>query len=115
MEGTVRLFKALGDTTRLRLLSLLLQGEQCVCDLMFALQLPQSTVSRHLAYLKNSGWVKDCRRGVWSYYRIVGSSRPAHSQLLEILKTHLSGMEEIQEDLERLNQRLQIRESDRCG
>jgi len=109
------LFKALGDTTRLRLLSLLLQGEQCVCDLMFALQLPQSTVSRHLAYLKNSGWVKDCRRGMWSYYRIAESPKAAHGQLLEILRTHLSEMEEVRQDLDRLIQRLQIRETDRCG
>ncbi len=109
------MFKALGDTTRLRLLSLLLQGEQCVCDLMFALQLPQSTVSRHLAYLKNSGWVKDCRRGVWSYYRIASSSKTAHGQLLEVLRTHLSEMEEIRADLERLNQRLQIKECDKCA
>jgi ArsR family transcriptional regulator len=46
------MFKALSDETCLLILCLLLEGELCVCDLMAALQLPRSTVSRHLAYLK---------------------------------------------------------------
>nr|HXK57067.1 metalloregulator ArsR/SmtB family transcription factor [Gammaproteobacteria bacterium] len=56
MKVIARLFKALSDETRLRILCLLLEGELCVCDIMAVLQLPQSTVSRHLAYLKNAGW-----------------------------------------------------------
>jgi ArsR family transcriptional regulator len=70
MKKTAQLFKALSDETRLRILSLLTAGELCVCDLMAVLDLPQSTVSRHLAYLRNSGLVEDRRQGVWMYYRL---------------------------------------------
>lgn len=70
MKTTAKLFKALSDETRLRILSLLTAGELCVCDLMEVLQLPQSTVSRHLAYLRNTGLVDDRRQGVWMYYRL---------------------------------------------
>ncbi|MFN2369478.1 MAG: ArsR/SmtB family transcription factor, partial [Desulfurivibrionaceae bacterium] len=64
------IFKALSDETRLRILALLGSGELCVCDLMEALELPQSTVSRHLAYLRHAGLVADQRRGVWMFYRL---------------------------------------------
>lgn len=70
MKKTAQLFKALSDETRLRILALLTAGELCVCDLMAVLELPQSTVSRHLAYLRNSGLVEDRRQGVWMYYRL---------------------------------------------
>ena len=56
-------FKAIGDETRLRMIGLLTTGELCVCDFMAVLELPQSTASRHLAYLKNSGWVTGRRSG----------------------------------------------------
>ena len=71
MKKTAQLFKALSDETRLRILALLTAGELCVCDLMAVLELPQSTVSRHLAYLRNSGLVEDRRQGIWMYYRLL--------------------------------------------
>jgi ArsR family transcriptional regulator len=61
-------FRALSEKPRLRLLGLLGRGEVCVCDLMAALELPQPTVSRHLAYLKTAGLVTDRREGRWRYY-----------------------------------------------
>jgi len=70
MKNEARLFKALSDETRLRILALLQGGELCVCDLMAVLELPQSTVSRHLATLRNAGLVEDRRQGVWMYYRL---------------------------------------------
>ena len=59
MKTTAQFFKALSDETRLRILALLVCGELCVCDLMAVLDLPQSTVSRHLAYLRHAGLVED--------------------------------------------------------
>jgi len=65
------LFKALSEPVRLRILYLLLeQGELCVCDLVEALALSQSVVSRHLAYLRNSGLLLTRREGVWMYYQV---------------------------------------------
>lgn len=68
------LFKALGDRTRLRILALLNAGEVCVCNIHESLNLPQPTVSRHLAYLRKSGLVETRREGVWMHYRL---SQPA--------------------------------------
>lgn len=71
MKETAKIFKALSDETRLRILVLLREyGELCVCDLMTALELPQSTVSRHVAYMKNAGLLNDKRCGVWMHYSI---------------------------------------------
>ena len=63
-------FKALADPVRLRLFVLLIGGERCVCDLVKATVLPQSTVSRHLCHLKAAGLVVDRRQGTWAFYRL---------------------------------------------
>ncbi len=86
MKNTARIFKALSDETRLRILCLLLDGELCVCDLMAVLQLPQSTVSRHLSYLKNAGWVNDRRCGVWMYYSMLNNGNLLQDRLVEALR-----------------------------
>lgn len=67
---TDRLFRALSDKTRLRILSLLLTGELCVCDLVKVLGCPQPTASRHLAYLRRVGLVTVRKDGVWAYYQL---------------------------------------------
>lgn len=64
------LFKALADRTRLRILGLLHAGEICVCDIHGSLDLPQPTVSRHLAYLRKAGLVTGRKDGLWVHYRL---------------------------------------------
>lgn len=104
MKTTARMFKALSDETRLRILCLLLEGELCVCDLMAVLQLPQSTVSRHLAYLKNSGWVDDRRCGVWMYYSIAENGSEMRKGILDTLHTALPFLEVAVSDRQRLRE-----------
>jgi ArsR family transcriptional regulator, arsenate/arsenite/antimonite-responsive transcriptional repressor len=69
-------FKALADKTRLRILALLGNNEVCVCHLHDSLELPQPTVSRHLAYLRKSGLVAARRDGVWMHYQVSGALSP---------------------------------------
>ncbi len=89
MKQSVQLFKALADETRLRILALLLaEGELCVCDLIAALKLPQSTISRHLAILRKTGWVNDRRCGLWIYYKIREDVK-AQRELIPFLKKQL--------------------------
>ena len=67
-------FKAMGDPTRLRLLSLVAaheNGEACVCDLNEPLDLSQPTVSHHLKILVDAGLLTRTKRGTWSYYALV--------------------------------------------
>lgn len=91
---SVQLFKALGDEIRLKILALLGNGELCVCDIMEVLDLPQSTVSRHLAYLKHSLWVVGRRNGKWMYYRL-HPDLPEHP-LQKTIQEYITAMPELQ-------------------
>jgi len=104
MKTTARMFKALSDETRLRILSLLLEGELCVCDLMAVLQLPQSTVSRHLAYLKNASWEDDRRCGIWIYYSILETDSEPHKSILCLLRSVLPNLGVSASDRQRLRE-----------
>jgi DNA-binding transcriptional ArsR family regulator len=68
IAGLERLFLALADKTRLRLLSLMANGEVSVGYLSAALGESQPKTSRHLAYLRNAGLVDTRRDGKWIYY-----------------------------------------------
>ncbi len=103
MKKTVRIFKSLADETRLRILALLIEyGELCICDLMTSLEQPQSTVSRHVAYLKNSGWLNDRRGGVWMYYTIKPGLSGLYSELATIVKSRAATLPECLADRDRL-------------
>ncbi|HJV66789.1 MAG TPA: metalloregulator ArsR/SmtB family transcription factor [Geomonas sp.] len=103
MEKIALIFQSLDDETRLRILALLVEEhELCVCDLVSVLQLPQSTVSRQLSLLKNAGWLKDRREGVWIYYSINRSLDPIQQFLVPVLKNYLPATETARKDLERL-------------
>jgi ArsR family transcriptional regulator len=65
-----RFFKALAETTRLKILMLLDVREMCVCEIMVALELTQPTASHHLGILETVGLVKDRREGKWVFYSL---------------------------------------------
>jgi len=73
-ERQSRLFKALGDKTRLNILNLLNVREMCVCEIMAALNLTQPTASHHLGILENAGIVKDRKEGRWVFYKIANDA-----------------------------------------
>lgn len=69
-----RMFKALGDPARLRLLSMVAShdgGEACVCNLTPGFELSQPTISHHLKVLREAGLLECERRGTWVFYRVV--------------------------------------------
>lgn len=70
LNSETRVFKALADTNRLKILKLLKEGELCACELTIALSNSQSTVSHHLSVLKNAGLIKERKEGKWSYFRL---------------------------------------------
>jgi len=95
----VLLFKGLSDPIRLRIFhALVVKGELCVCHLTDALELPQSTISRHLSVLKNSGLVNSEREGKWIYYFAVSSEADVN-QLAKIVKAYGKTDALLQEDL----------------
>jgi ArsR family transcriptional regulator, arsenate/arsenite/antimonite-responsive transcriptional repressor len=80
-----RLFKALGDPVRVRLLSLIAShegGEACVCDLTGAFDVSGPTISHHLKVLREAGLITGDRRGTWIYYRVRSEMLTTLSQVL---------------------------------
>jgi len=115
MSTICNIFKSLADETRLRLI-LLMQGraELCVCDLMHALDMPQSTVSRHLAYLKKNGWLHDRRGGVWMYYSLKRDLEPFLQAQLVLIISALAGTSVCRTDQERLSSYLETKDQSAC-
>jgi ArsR family transcriptional regulator len=105
LDQSVALFKALADPVRLRLLSLLSDGEVCVCHLHEALDLPQSTVSRHLAYLRRRGLVAGRKEGLWVYYRLAKPSGALHRLLIAAVEACFEEAEFLKHDRRRLEGR----------
>ncbi len=79
------IFKTLSDPTRLRILVLLTKGELCVCDITDILNLPQSTVSRHMSRLKLTGLVLDTRKGKWVFYKLNNHHDDYMIKIIEII------------------------------
>lgn len=80
-----RLFRALADETRVRIVALLAHGELCVCHLERALEQSQPNISRHLGVLRAAGVVEARRDGTWVYYRIAPQEHAAVEELLAAL------------------------------
>jgi ArsR family transcriptional regulator len=81
-----RMFKALGDPVRLRVLSLIAArkgGEVCVCEITDAFNLTGPTISYHLRLLREAGLVDCQRRATWVYYWIVPERLAALAQFLD--------------------------------
>src|ERR1700738_679717 len=100
-----RVFKALADTTRLRILGLLLTGEVCVCHIHQSLKISQPKASRHLAYLRRSGLVDSRRDGLWIHYRLATSSDPVVAAISEAVRHGLTHMDIVHRDGERLQKK----------
>ena len=84
-ERLARVFRALGDRHRVRLLSMIAaaeDGEACVCDLTAPLGLSQPTVSHHMKQLTDAGLITREQRGKWAYYRVVPAAMTALSDAL---------------------------------
>ena len=71
------LFKALGDETRLEIVSLLAESSEplCACDIEAHFDLAQATVSHHLKVLRKAGWLTSQRRGTWIFYALDSHAR----------------------------------------
>ena len=115
MDQLAHRFKGLSDPTRLRIIRLLTHGELCVCDLMAGLDLPQSTVSRHMSFLKNSGWASGRRKGKWVYYTLVTPTDEVHSLMLQVLRQSLPSLREAREDYGRLVNHLATKTAENCA
>ncbi len=97
-----RLFKALGDDARVRIVALLAHGELCVCHIESALGLTQSNTSRHLAILRAAGVVERRRDRSWVYYRLAEQSDETCRRQLGELVRGFAKQDTLRRDVERL-------------
>ncbi|MEG1884419.1 MAG: metalloregulator ArsR/SmtB family transcription factor [Clostridia bacterium] len=84
----IRVFRALTDVNRVRVLEILSHGEQCACVLLDALAISQPTLSHHMKILCDSGIVKCQRVGKWNYYSIHVDGCEYASRLLTAIVNH---------------------------
>lgn len=98
-----RLFAALADRTRLRLLNLMNGREVCVCYFVEILKQSQPKISRHLAYLRNAGIVSARREGKWMHYSIEHPTDEGAAAILDAAFLSFAADREMQSDLARLN------------
>ena len=102
------LFKAVSEKIRLRIIVLLADQELCVCDLMNLLELPQSSVSRHMAKLKSFQMIIDRRNGKWVHYRLnseINNYLPSFHNMINEFKNR----QPYKSDRERLSIHLQTK------
>ncbi len=91
MRQLVKIFKALSDPNRLRIMKMLEVRSLCVCEITEILGLSASTVSKHLSILRDVDLILDHKEGKWVNYSLNSSvSDPLARQFLEILKTGVS-------------------------
>lgn len=104
LKETENLLKAAGDRTRLRILKMLEGGPLCVCQIVEALGLSQSTVSRHLSVLSAAELVEDESRGKWTFYRIARLKSPEARRLLAAVRCCAADDPQVNADRARVGQ-----------
>jgi ArsR family transcriptional regulator len=109
MRDFAKLFKALSDETRIRILKVLIERESCVCEVMQALDISQSRASRNLGILEDAGFIKSRRDGLWTVYSIDEQRMKSYTApLIELLRSSLVNDETSLRDRLRLSQAVRV-------
>jgi ArsR family transcriptional regulator len=108
------MFRGFADPVRIRVLNLLAAGELCVCDLTEILRLPQSSVSRHLAYLRRVRLVETTREGKFAHYRLSEPRNKVHRGLLSSVRTGFEGTPALDRERAKAIERVLRRALDPC-
>jgi ArsR family transcriptional regulator len=106
LDALTTVYSALADATRLRILSLLKDGEVCVCHIHASLAVPQPTASRHLGSLRRAGLVTARRDGIWMHYSLAPLSDPVIAAVVSAALHALTHTEVASKDLLRLQREL---------
>ena len=109
MNDLISITKALADESRVRIVAALAQGELCVCQLIELLELAPSTVSKHLALLRQAGLLEVRKDGRWAYYRLAARGAPDVVRgALSFVKRSLAGDRRARADAIRLDRILEL-------
>jgi ArsR family transcriptional regulator len=113
VEELVSIARTLADTTRIRIVAALRNGELCVCELVDALDIGQSSLSTHLQMCRQVGVLTARKEGRWIYYSLSTCYAPLIETIFSELQT-LRSHEQLRRDAKRLRKRLLMRQGDRC-
>jgi ArsR family transcriptional regulator len=109
MEDLIKALKALSDETKLRIMKVLLERECCVCEIMQALDISQSRASRNLGRLRDAGFLKSRRDGLWIVYSIDWQTANRYAtSLIKLLKDSIVSNEVSTQDKERLKRAARV-------
>ncbi len=99
MRKLVKVFKALSDSNRIRILKMLEEKPMCVCDIKDVLGLANSTVSKHLSLLRDAEFISDEKDGKWVYYSLNKMNYEKYiNQILPLIKEWLNDDGTVQSD-----------------
>lgn len=98
----IEIYQCFCDGTRLRIIHLLTQGPLCVCHFQDILQIPQTKVSQHLAYLRRHEMVEATRKGTWMIYSLPARPSRALTANLKCLQDCATSDKLFRDDLARL-------------
>ena len=113
MRELIAIARALSDPTRIRVMAALRNGELCVCELVDALEISQSSLSSHLQICREVGVVTTRKESRWIYYSLSAHYAPLIESIFSELQT-LGKDEQLRQDVRRLKRRLQMRKGGRC-
>ena len=103
MRDLLKIFKALSDANRLRILKMLEIRPLCVCEIAHVLQLANSTVSKHLSILRDANLILDEKVGKWVNYRLNTAATDEYvSKILPLLRTWLPEETTVLQDAEKV-------------
>lgn len=109
IENKVKIFKALSDETRLRILNLIIEQECCVCEVMQTLSISQTRASRNLSQLYNAGLLILRKEGLWSLYSIDRVKvEPFTASMLEVIAEHFKNIPVFKKDRENLKKAVRV-------
>jgi len=107
MHKLIKMMKALTDETRLRILNILLERESCVCETMQALGISQSSASRNLGILYDTGFLRLRRDGTWVFYSI-DETEEFYVELVGLVRKALKDDKVLEADKKRLKETQRI-------
>ncbi len=90
-EANAKIFKAVSDSNRLKIIDMLSCGEKCACDILENFEFTQPTLSHHMKVLIECGLVKSRKEGLWSYYSLDTTNS---NKLVLFLMTLITSTEE---------------------
>jgi ArsR family transcriptional regulator len=107
MEKLIKIFKVLSDETRLRIVSLLAEGDLCVCQIYGVLEESQPKVSKHLAKMRDLGIVSIKKQEQYVYYSLNRESE-TYSMIFDLISSQRESIERLKDDYKKLYKKDEI-------